>query len=432
MNARAHTGLIIVTLVCLALSGCSKKQAEDGKSPKNGKQGSSSQKGDSGSGNSKNGDSNSDGGDSTGGSADSVKIEAADQQKAGISVAAVEAESLPQLLTLNGQVMADEQHTSHVGVVADGRITVLNVLPGAAVRRGTVLGLLHSHTVHETIGALIQAFAAVDRARGAVTFATQARDRYAKLYAIQAASLEEKQKSDQDLQQANQNLIDAEANVHMEREHLSELLQVAPESLTPDNLYNRELVPIRSPIDGIVLTRSVTVGQVVDTGTEAFVVSNLSTVWVMAAANEKDIGFLHNGASADVTTQGFSDLAFTGRVSNIGDTLDPETRTIPVRLVLPNPGIRLRPGMFAAAHIAGSATRIAVFIPEDALQNINGNQIVFVTRDGVTFRPQVVKLGTHSMGRAEIVQGLKPGDRIVVNGAFMVKGELLKGTVGDG
>lgn len=102
-----------------------------------------------------------------------------------------------------------------------------------------------------------------------------------------------------------------------------------------------------------------------------------------------------------------------------------------MRIVLPNPAQRLRPGMFAAAHITGSATRTAVFIPEDALQNINGNQIVFLTADGVTFRPQVVKLGTHSMGRAEIVQGLKPGDRIVVKGSFMVKGELLKGTVGD-
>ena len=425
------TRLLPIALLCLTLAGCSKKQPEGGDAKAGGKQQSSS-KSESKSGDSKNGDGKGGDKDSMGGGGDSVKIEAADQGKAGISVAPVEAETLPQLLTLNGQVVPNEQRTSHIGVIADGRITALNVLPGAAVHRGTVLGELHSHSVHETVGSLIQAFAAVDRAKGAVAFATQARDRYAKLYAIQAASLEEKQKSEQDLLAAKQGLVDAEASVHMEREHLSELLQVSPESLTPNNLYNRELVPIRSPIDGVVLSRSVTVGQVVDTGTEAFVVSDLSTIWVTASANEKDIGLLHNGANADVTTQGFPDFAFTGRVGQIGDTLDPQTRTIPVRLVLPNPGERLRPGMFAAAHIAGSATRTAVFIPENALQNINGNQVVFLTTDGVTFRPQAVKLGTHSMGRAEIVQGLKPGDRIVVNGAFMVKGELLKGTVGDG
>lgn len=424
MNVRARISTI--ALVCLILSGCSKKQPEGENKQKDVKPQSSSVKGDNKGGGSKGG-----GSDSSGGNADSVKIEAPDQQKAGISVVPIEVESLPQLLTLNGQVVVDEQHTSHIGVVADGRITVLNVLPGATVRRGTVLGQLHSHSVHETVGALIQAFAAVGRTRASVNFAVQASDRYAKLYAIQAASLEEKQKSEQDLQLARQSLVDSEANVHMEREHLSELLQVAPESLTPNNLYNRELVPIRSPIDGVVISRSITVGQVVATGTEAFVVSDLSTVWVMAAANEMDISFLHNDASADVTTQGFTDLAFTGRVGNIGNTLDPQTRTIPVRLVIPNPGMRLRPGMFASAHIAGSATRTAIFIPESALQNINGNQIVFVTPDGVTFRPQVVKLGTHSMGRIEVVQGLTPRTRIVTDGAFMVKGELLKGTVGD-
>lgn len=423
MNARLR--ITAVTLACLVAAGCSKKQTEDGKAGKESTQQSSSARSGSKSGDAQ-------GGDSNGSSADAVKIEVASQQKAGITIAPVEVESLPQLLTVSGQVMADEQHTSHVGVIADGRITSLSVLPGATVRRGTVLGQLHSHSVHETVGALVQAFAAVDRARGAIDFATRARDRYAKLYAIQAASLEEKQKSEQDLQQAEKNLVDAEANVHMEREHLSELLQVNPETLTPNNLYNRELVPIRSPIDGIVLSRSVTVGQVVDTGTEAFVISDLSTVWVMAAANEKDIGFLHNGASADVTTQGFADVAFRGRVSDVGDMLDPQTRTLPVRIQVPNPGIRLRPGMFATAHVAGFSTRTAIFIPEDALQNINGNQVVFLTPDGVTFRPQVVRLGTHSMGRTEIVEGLRPGDRIVVGGAFMVKGELLKGTVGDG
>ncbi|AFL87801.1 RND family efflux transporter, MFP subunit [Terriglobus roseus DSM 18391] len=420
MNAPIR--LIPIAILCVTLAGCSRKQDEGSSKQGEDQKQSASQQGDGKSG----------ADDKKAASADSVKIQAADQQKAGIAIAPVEVASMPQLLTLNGQVVPNDQRTSHVGVVADGRITSLSVLPGAVVRRGQTLGQVHSHSVHETVGALLQAFAAVDRAKGAVTFATQARDRYAKLYSIQAASLEEKQKSEQDLLQAKQSLLDADASVHMEREHLSELLQVTPESLNANNLYNRELVPIRSPIDGVVLSRSLTVGQVVDTGTEAFLVSDLSTVWVTASANEKDISLLHNGASADVTTQGFPDLAFNGRVGNVGSELDPQTRTIPVRIVIPNPGQRLRPGMFAAAHIAGTASRTAVFIPEDALQNINGNQVVFLTMDGVTFRPQIVRLGTHSKGRAEIVQGLKPGDHIVVKGAFMVKGELLKGTVGDG
>jgi cobalt-zinc-cadmium efflux system membrane fusion protein len=360
-----------------------------------------------------------------------VKIEPPDQQKAGIRIAEVETRTMPQLLTVPGQVMMDEQHTSHVGTVADGRITAVYVLPGAMVHRGTVLAELHSHSVHETVGALVQAFAAVDRQRSAVAVAQQTVDRYAHLLSIQAASLEEKQHADQMLAQAKQDLTDAQANVHMEREHLSELLQIPPDSLTPNNLYDRELVPVRSSIDGAVIARNVTVGQVVDTGFEAFTVSNLSSVWVVASVNEKDLALVHNGAKADVITQAYADTAFPAKVAMVGDTLDPQNRTIPVRLAVSNPSLELRPGMFASAHISGTQTRTALFIPEDALQDVNGNQVVFVTQDGSTFRAQVLKLGTRSKGKVEVIEGLKPGDHLAVDGAFMVKGELLKGSVGD-
>ena len=408
--------LALLTVLCLTACSSKTGDAPDAKSSK--KEGGSG--------------SSSSGGDKKQPDPGTVKIEPQDQQKAGIVIAPVDVRTMPQLLTVAGQVAMDEQHTSHIGAIADGRITAVYVLPGAAVRRGAILAQLHSHFVHETVGALVQAFAAADRQRSAVVFAQQAVERYTHLYSIQAASLEEKQHADQMLAQSRQDLVDAQANVHMEREHLSELLQVSPESLTPTNLYDHELIPIRSPIDGVVVTRNVTVGQVVSTGFDAFAVSNLSSVWVIAAVNEKDLGLVHNGAPADVITQAYADTAFPARVAMIGDTLDPMTRTIPVRIAVPNPGTRLRPGMFASAHITGPKTRTALFIPEDALQDVNGNQVVFTTADGSTFRTQIVKLGTRSDGRVEVIEGLKPGDHLVVHGAFMVKGELLKGTVGDG
>jgi multidrug efflux pump subunit AcrA (membrane-fusion protein) len=363
---------------------------------------------------------------------DVVKIPQEDQQRAGIQTAFVLVQPMPRTLSVAGQVVADEQHTSHLGTIADGRITAVNVLAGAVVRRGQVLGSLHSHMVHETVGALVQAYAAVTRQQGAVAFAKQAQERYHHLYSIQAASLEESQRSDQQLLEAERMLVDAQADVRMEREHLSELLQVAPDSLNPANLYDRELIPIRSPIDGVVIARNVSVGQVVDTGFDAFDISNLATVWVSAAVNQQDLSLVRKGAAADVVTSGFPDEVFHGRVAMIGDTLDPETRTAPVRVVVPNPGTRLRLGMFASAHLAEPATRDAVFVPEDALQLINGMPVVFVTGDGTTFQARTVTLGTRSRGKAEVIEGLRPGDRIVVNGAFMVKSEMLKSTMGDG
>lgn len=417
--------LSTLLMVAGLLDGCSKKQASAGKSGSSDKSSSSS----SASSTQDQPDKSAKGGAQAN---DTVKIPMQDQQRAGIQTAYVLVQRTPRMLSVAGQVALDEQHTSHLGTIADGRITAVNVLPGAQVRRGQVLGSLHSHMVHETVGSLVQAYAAVNREQGAVAFAKQAQTRYHHLYSIQAASLEESQRSDQEVLQAQKMLADAEANVRMEREHLSELLQISPESLNPNNLYDRELIPIRSPIDGVVIARNISVGQVVDTGFVAFDLSNLSTIWVAAAVNQQDLSLIHAGAAADVVTTGFPDQVFHGHVAMIGDMLDPETRTIPVRVVVPNPLTRLRPGMFASAHIAEPATRNAVFIPEDALQTINGMPVVFVTTDSVTFQARTVNVGTRSMGKAEIVDGLKTGDRIVVKGAFMVKSEMLKSTMGDG
>ena len=420
--------VVYVVVLGLLLVGCSKK--EPGGSAK---EGDGQSKGGAGSSSSASSAGESDKSSKGGAQAnDVVKITTEDQRRAGIQVAAVFVQQVARVLSAAGQVQMDEQHTSHLGTVADGRITAVNVLPGVQVHRGQILGTLHSHMVHETVGALVQAYAEANRQRGAINFARQAQERYHHLHSIEAASLEESQRSDQEVLQAQKMLVDAEANVHMEREHLSELLQVSPNSLTPDNLYDKELIPILSPIDGVVIARNVTVGQVVETGFEAFVISNLSTVWVTAAINEQDLALINVGAQAEVVTQGFQDRVFKGRVAMIGDILDPQTRTTPVRIVVPNPGALLRTGMFASAHITEPRTREAIFVPEDALQDINGMKVVFITRDGTTFQARTVTLGTRSMGKAEVIEGLSPEDHIVVNGAFMVKSEMLKGTMGEG
>jgi len=410
------TALLLLSL-CLASSGCHSKEEGGGKP-----QSSESKDKSEDSGSSKNGSV------PTG----AVKIERQSQSRAGILVAAVTVKVMPRTISVAAQVAMDEKHTEHIGALADGRIQTVSVLPGDAVHRGQTLGTLHSHTVHETVAALTQAFAAVRRQQSAVAFATTTRDRYARLFTIQAASLEEKQKSDQELAQANKDLADADANVRAEREHLGELLQVAPESLRPDNLYDRELIPIRAVADGVVITRSITVGQVVSTGDETFVTSNLSTVWVNASVNEKDLPMIRVGADATVAMQPSGGQSLRGTVGMLGDVVDPQTRTLPVRVVVPNPGTKLRPGMFVTASIAGPATRNAIFVPADALQDINGFRVVFVTKDGTTFYARPVQTGAESNGLVEITDGLNPQDQVVVKGAFMVKGELLKGTVGEG
>lgn len=363
---------------------------------------------------------------------DMVRIPSQDQARAGIQVAQVIVKSMPQTLSVTGQVAMDERQTNHIGALADGRVESVSVLPGDKVRRGQTLATIHSHTVHETVAALTQAFAAVSRQKSAVNFATQTKERYARLYTIQAASLEEKQRSEQELAQAEKDLIDAEATMRAEREHLAEILQVSPESLEPGTLYQRELVPVRSLADGVVISRNITPGQVVTTGDEILVTSNLNSVWVNAAVNEKDVPLMRVGNKAAITLQAIADMSLQGTVTMIGDVVDPQTRTLPVRIAVANPGTKLRPGMFVTVAIAEPSTRDDIFVPQNALQDVNGFRVVFTTQDGVTFRAALVKTGLQSGDLIQITDGLKPGDRVVVNGAFMVKGELLKGTVGEG
>jgi membrane fusion protein, heavy metal efflux system len=423
-----RTGSLSLLLGCLVLAGCSKDKPSDVQAQGQG-QAASSGGAAKETASLETTDKSSNGGAQGN---DVVKISADAQRRVGIQVEVVSTQQVARELTVAGQVQIDEQHTSHLGTLADGRITSVDVLPGVAVRAGQHLGDLHSHMVHETVGALIQAFAEVDRQRSAVAFATQAQQRYHHLYSIQASSLEESQRSDQELAQAKKMLVDAESTVRMEREHLSELLQVEPESLTPNNLYDKELIPIRSPIDGVVISRNVSVGQGVPTGFEAFVISNLHTVWVTAAVNEKDLPLVHAGVPAEVVSQGYPGQVFHGRVGMIGDVLDPQTRTVPVRIVVPNPNTLLRPGMFASARITESQTDAALFVPEEALQDINGMRVVFTTTDGTTFKARTVNVGTRSQGNVQIVDGLGPQDHVVVKGAFMVKSEMLKGTMGEG
>ncbi len=361
-----------------------------------------------------------------------VRIEPADQGRAGIRIAPAMMRQVPQTLRVAGQVVMDEGLTEHLGARADGVVERVSVLPGDTVRAGQTLAQLHTHAVHETAGALQQAFAAEERQGSAVRFAEINRDRYSKLLALQVASQEEAQRAEQELRQAQQALQDAQASVRMEREHLSELLDVAPDSLTRATVYTQELVPIRAVRGGTVMQREATPGQVMVAGAEMFVVSDLQTVWVTAAVNETELARVHRGERAEVETQGYPGVRFAGVVAMVGGELDPQTRTVPVRLRIPNPGIRLRPGMFVTASLAEPATRPAVFVPEGALQDVNGLEVVFVTKDGTNFEVRAVKTGTRAGGMAEVLEGLGAGERVVVDGAFSVKGALLKGSVGEG
>jgi RND family efflux transporter MFP subunit len=191
------------------------------------------------------------------------------------------------------------------------------------------------------------------------------------------------------------------------------------------------MVPIVAPTTGTVIERKITPGSVVEPGEEVFTISELTTVWMMASVNETDISKLRVGNCARVITQAFPNVAFTGRVQRLGTELDPQTRTLQVRIVVPNPGLKLRPAMYANAQIDEGSSTSSFFVPEEAVQDINGSAVVFVRLNSDTFETRAVQIAQHLNGEAQISAGLRSGDQVVVKGSFVVKSDILKSQIGE-
>ncbi len=438
-------------MLALAALGCSpppsggmrpsstdKSDAGGGKNDKSGKSNGSSGSQSGGQG-SAGGSGGSGPGSTTGGSNSSssssptmqtaVEITPEQQRLGGIRVAELEPVTIPRTLSVPAQVMMDEEHTAHISPYFDGRVIDVLKYPGEPVRRGAVLAHVHSHSVHETVGALAMDYSNQARAQAVLAYAQAKRDRYNHLYSIQAASLEQQQSSTQELVAAQTEVANANAAIIQEREHLADLLQIEPAQVTPATLYTYENLPLKSPIAGTVITRSITPGMTLTLGQEAYTVSDLGEVWVVAAANEADLPFLRLRQRVLVRTQAWPNETFPGRVTLIGSTLDPATRTVQVRASVPNPQGKLKPQMFATATIDETTSREALFIPESALQDVNGVSVAFVTPDGTHFTPHALKTASPVNGQVEVTEGLRPGDHVAVSGAFMLKSALLKSSM---
>ncbi len=406
-------------VACLLLPGCSSGT------------GSSKPSSDANAGGSKSAGHNPGSGKTSAQAPNTIEVSAKGQRLTGIRIAPIETRTVARNLAVPGQIMLDDQRTVHIAPYSDGRVVDVLHNAGDVVRRGEVLAHLHSHAVHETVGALTQDFANVSRAEAALVYAQQKSARYQHLYSIQAASLEQQQTSQQDLVQATTDLTNAQAAVTMEREHLADLLEIQPASITPATLSTYENVPISTPISGTIISRSVTPAMVLEPGTEAYTVSDLHQVWMVAAVSETELAHLHIGQIVTVRSDAWPGQTFPGRITLIGSSLDPSTRTVQVRATLANLRNQLKPLMFTSAAIDEAATRQALFVPEDAIQDINGIESVFITTDGTHFAPRALKTLPAIAGSVEVTDGLRPGERIAVASSFVLKSELLKGTIGE-
>lgn len=187
------------------------------------------------------------------------------------------------------------------------------------------------------------------------------------------------------------------------------------------------ILTVAAPIGGIVTTREATLGQALDRTSEICHIENLRTVWVTASVPEKEIDKAHRGASAQVTVKAFPNRLFPGTVQVIASRLDPNTRTMPVEVLVDNEDAALRAGMFATVTLGVGRSDVVLAVRRSAVVDDGDARSVFVAEGGGKYEEKSVELGRVKGDYVEIIHGLDAGTRVVTKGVFVLKSEKMKG-----
>jgi Cu(I)/Ag(I) efflux system membrane fusion protein len=182
------------------------------------------------------------------------------------------------------------------------------------------------------------------------------------------------------------------------------------------------VLTVYAPSSGTVLKREAVPGKYVEPGTTLYEVADLSTVWISADIYESEVAAVTLNQPASVTFAAYPGDTFRGTVSYVYPTLNAEARTVRVRLELPNPGLKLKPGMYGNVTLQTNAVNTLV-VPKEAVLDTGLRQLVFLDRGEGAYMPYPVKLGRRSQDSVEVLEGLKEGDRIVTSANFLLDAE---------
>jgi Cu(I)/Ag(I) efflux system membrane fusion protein len=186
----------------------------------------------------------------------------------------------------------------------------------------------------------------------------------------------------------------------------------------------RQYLTLRSPVNGVVLDKSVIQGQRFMAGETLYRIADLSRVWMLADVFEQELAMIHTGQTATIRIEAYPDEIFTGEVTFIYPTVNPETRTAKVRIELPNPQELLKPAMYGKVEFVSIQRKDRVLaVPESAVLDAGTRQSVLVDLGEGRFETRLVRLGKHANGYVEVLDGLKAGEMAVVKANFLIDAE---------
>ena len=347
-----------------------------------------------------------------------VELSPESHARAGIETLVVEARPLGAVLETTGQVGFNEDRLAHVGPRISGRISEVRATLGQRVKRGQTLAVLDSTELGQAKANYQQA-----RVREGLTRETYEREK--RLAA-------DKISSEQEALTARAAFLEAEAELR----RAEQTLRLMGLSVGQMGQAGSSLSPVSSPFDGTVVEKEANLGEMVSPEQKLFTVADLSQVWIWIDVFEKDLRGVHVDDEVSLQVDAYPGETFDGKVSFLTGSVDAATRTVRARVDVNNKDGRLRPGMFARIrltdpHVPPAGPGVPV-VPESALQRQGEKHAVFVPDGERRYRRREVRPGRKSGDFVEILEGLKPGERVVVKGVFLLASEAAKETMGEG
>ncbi len=332
--------------------------------------------------------------------------------RARVEIATVTRRSVTTEVRVPGVVQPNAYRTVAVTPLVSGRVVSVPVVLGERVRSGQTLATVFSPDLAESQTRYLSMKAEFD-------YDHQVLQRTERLVEIGAASRQE-------LEEVRAIHTRHETEVEGARARLL-LLGLEPEQVagltSPEQISASVRVP--SPVSGVVIRRNANPGLVVDSSSELFTVSDLSTVWVVGALYERDFQAIALGSPATLTTPAYPGVELRGRVGYVDPQVNEQTRTAEVRVEVPNPDGRLRLSMYVDLRIAGPEEEETVAVSREAVQLLGDRSVVYLldTKENGRFLEREVTLGRRIGEEMEVLEGLNPGDAVVAKGSFYVRAE---------
>ena len=348
----------------------------------------------------------------------SVDMTKAQMDRFNVRTASVAGGPIPVTIERPAEVLFDENRLAHVVPRVAGIARTIEAAEGDEVAEGDRLAVLESR---ELADAKASYLASLERLALAEENFGRAESLIDKRIVSERTHLAAKTNFAEariNLRSARQKLL----ALGISKERLKEIAEQVDVDLTK--------YVMRAPLSGTVVTRHLTRGEMVPTNREAFIIADVSIVWVDISIYAHDLERVEAGQTVTIITDG--GVEADSSIAFVAPDVSEETRTANARVVLENTAMSLRPGMFVTARIAVADEPADLRVPATALQVHEGQDVVFVRGEDGKLRPQPVTLGRHNGNYVEVLAGLKTGDTVVTEGAFVVKSQLAKSDFDDG